>query len=395
MHFSSTIYRSPPNAARPIDDPLMPLFQNFASMVQGIIGPAGEPPNAGSDGNSRGGTPAPGGMPGWPGRPEAGNSASTSTQGGDADAQVFGGTGGYTLSGRLRPRDANGPQPPMAPVDNLHGFVTIGHHHTHGPPVLLPPDRFLSQVFQHLAPVGPGNVDADRGEGLHPGGMPLAGPFAILARLLNPANAASGDAVYSQEALDRVISQLMEQHSGGNAPGPASAAAIQALPKRKVIESMLGDNGQAECSICMDNVEIGFEVTVLPCTHWFHEDCVGAWLKEHDTCPHCRQGIMPKEGRGDTARSPGQEPRHSQMPSTPGTEGSRQNPMRIPESPSGGYFLGDDRNTRREYGWPDPVRPDAGHRRNSARDNRGASDGSSGGGGITGWVRNRFGGGGG
>lgn len=225
-----------------------------------------------------------------------------------------------------------------------------------------------------------------------PGG-PLGGPFAMLARMLNPANAASGDAVYTQEALDRVISQLMEQHAGGNAPGPATATAIEALPRRKVDESMLGDNGQAECSICMDHVEVGAEVTFLPCKHWFHGDCVGAWLREHDTCPHCRQGIMPKDGPGDIPRSANQEP--SQMPLSPGREGSRRNPFVVPESPgSGAYFhyQRGDNSSRRDYGRSEPAQPESGSRRSSPRDGRGAGDGNGGGGGITGWVRNRFGG---
>ena len=148
-----------------------------------------------------------------------------------------------------------------------------------------------------------------------PGGLPPNFPFhSIFAQLLNPANAANGDAVYTEEALDRVISQFMDQANGSTAPGPASAEAIQGLPKKEVDKSMMGSDGKAECSVCMDSVEIGDEVTVLPCSHWFHGDCVGAWLKEHDTCPHCRQGIMPKEtggGQTNAPRGPGQPAQNS------------------------------------------------------------------------------------
>jgi E3 ubiquitin-protein ligase RNF115/126 len=109
--------------------------------------------------------------------------------------------------------------------------------------------------------------------------------------MFNSAHATVGDAVFTQEALDRVISQLMEQYAGGNASGPASPAAINALPKKKVDKTMLGNEGKAKCSICMDSVELRSEVTELPCKHWFRGHCVSAWLREHDTCPHCRQGI--------------------------------------------------------------------------------------------------------
>jgi E3 ubiquitin-protein ligase RNF115/126 len=146
-----------------------------------------------------------------------------------------------------------------------------------------------------------------------PGGPPPGNPLGLLAQILNPANARSGDAVFTNEALDRVITQLMEQHGGSTAPGPASEAAIAALPKIKVTKEHLGENGLAECSICMESVEVGGEVTELPCKHWFHGDCVGPWLHEHDTCPQCRRGITPKDGDTDRPRATGQAPRFWQM----------------------------------------------------------------------------------
>lgn len=120
--------------------------------------------------------------------------------------------------------------------------------------------------------------------------------FDFIPMLLDPRNAQHGDHVYSQEALDRIMSQLMDQNAN-NGPPPASQELINQLPKKKVDEEMLGNEGLAECSICMDNVEIGMEVTVLPCTHWFHFECIESWLKEHDTCPHCRKPITPEDQR--------------------------------------------------------------------------------------------------
>lgn len=112
-----------------------------------------------------------------------------------------------------------------------------------------------------------------------------------------------GDFVYSQEGLDRIISQLMEQTATSNAPGPASQNDIESLPRKKVTEDMLGPEHTAECSICMDEVHIGEEVTELPCKHWFHHPCISAWLHEHDTCPHCRKGIT-KRQEGEPNQTP-------------------------------------------------------------------------------------------
>jgi E3 ubiquitin-protein ligase RNF115/126 len=144
------------------------------------------------------------------------------------------------------------------------------------------------------------------------------------------ANGQMGDFVYSQEGLDRIVTQLMEQTASSNAPGPASQADIDNLPRRVVDEKMLGAEHRAECSICMDEVIIGEEVTVLPCNHWFHHPCIGAWLKEHDTCPHCRKGISQHQSGGANSTTP-----NTQTSSGAQTSGSRQMPGAFDASGTG------------------------------------------------------------
>lgn len=101
----------------------------------------------------------------------------------------------------------------------------------------------------------------------------------------------NGDAVYSQEELDRVLSQLIDNAQQGTGPPPAPETAINSLPITRMTKDMMGGDGKAECSICIDPVELDTEVTVLPCNHWFHFDCIKAWLGQHNTCPHCRRSI--------------------------------------------------------------------------------------------------------
>jgi E3 ubiquitin-protein ligase RNF115/126 len=62
----------------------------------------------------------------------------------------------------------------------------------------------------------------------------------------------------------------------------------------------MGDSPKVECTICIDEMHLGDEVTVLPCKHWFHGECVILWLKEHNTCPICR---TPIEKRGENTES--------------------------------------------------------------------------------------------
>ena len=117
-----------------------------------------------------------------------------------------------------------------------------------------------------------------------------------------------GDAVYSQEALDRIITELMEANPQSNAAPPASEEALTKLDRRTVDAQMLGPEGKTECSICIDEVKVGDKAVFLPCKHWFHEDCVVLWLKEHNTCPVCRTPIEKDARRDRSSGGPAQNP---------------------------------------------------------------------------------------
>ncbi|KAK4456683.1 hypothetical protein QBC42DRAFT_190428 [Cladorrhinum samala] len=117
---------------------------------------------------------------------------------------------------------------------------------------------------------------------------------ALLTMLFNPASAIMGDAVYSQEAFDRVMTMLRNQTPVGGAP-PASQAAIDKLPVKELTEDMLGSDGTCKCVVCVEDMVKGEKATVLPCNHFFHGECVTPWLKEHNTCPVCRHSVETEE----------------------------------------------------------------------------------------------------
>lgn len=155
-------------------------------------------------------------------------------------------------------------------------------------------------LFGNIPSPGAEDPGGGPGQGGGPRGPPLgfaAGLQEFIATLLNPQAAVHGDAVYTQEALDRIITTLMEANPQSNAAPPATQAAIEKLPKKILDEQMVGPEGKAECTICIDEMYKGEEATVLPCKHWFHGECVTLWLKEHNTCPICR---MPIEGNNQT-----------------------------------------------------------------------------------------------
>ena len=50
-----------------------------------------------------------------------------------------------------------------------------------------------------------------------------------------------------------------------------------------------GNETSKECNICMDNYKKEEDITILPCEHIFHKNCIKDWLcKEKVTCPVCR-----------------------------------------------------------------------------------------------------------
>ncbi|KAI1163275.1 hypothetical protein F5B18DRAFT_323998 [Nemania serpens] len=209
-----------------------------------------------------------------------------------------GGMSSFTITtgpSTRRPRASPGPESPFGaddPFQRIFGEILA----------LGPPSRRDDPLPRDPSP---GNDGGGGGGGRRP--MDFATALnQLLASLVNP-HAVHGDAVYTQEALDRIITNLMEANPQSNAPAPATENAIASLPKRKLDEEMLGPERKGECTICIDEVVVEDEVVVLPCKHWFHEECASLWLKQHNSCPVCRaaiDGAAAGKPRDETINSP-------------------------------------------------------------------------------------------
>ncbi|KAL9553055.1 hypothetical protein PS6_004153 [Mucor atramentarius] len=104
------------------------------------------------------------------------------------------------------------------------------------------------------------------------------------------------DYVFSQTALDNIITQLMEQN-GGHAPPPAPEQVIESLQKRPLTDKEKSQ--ETDCAVCKDQFESHELVIELPCEHIFHDECIKPWLKLNSTCPVCRHSVLPDQQEQD------------------------------------------------------------------------------------------------
>ncbi|KAG6817908.1 hypothetical protein H0H87_012376 [Tephrocybe sp. NHM501043] len=106
-----------------------------------------------------------------------------------------------------------------------------------------------------------------------------------------------GDYVFNQEALDQIITQLMNE-SNAHRPVPATEEIVANLPReRLVLKSPMLDK---DCAVCKEQFQLETDdpaeqtVITLPCKHPFHEPCILPWLKSSGTCPVCRYALVPQ-----------------------------------------------------------------------------------------------------
>jgi len=51
-------------------------------------------------------------------------------------------------------------------------------------------------------------------------------------------------------------------------------------------------DNQLECSVCLKPYHFNKHAKQLGCGHLYHKHCIKRWLKDHDTCPLCRQSVV-------------------------------------------------------------------------------------------------------
>merc|ERR1719197_992195 len=92
-----------------------------------------------------------------------------------------------------------------------------------------------------------------------------------------------------------------------NGASPEVIAKIETVPYKSELfvqgdEEAKGDKAPDECCICMEKFSEKGVIKRTGCQHYFHEECLGKWLKTQVTCPLCRNDLE-KEVLGDAAPS--------------------------------------------------------------------------------------------
>lgn len=98
--------------------------------------------------------------------------------------------------------------------------------------------------------------------------------------------------------LDLLLQHLAENDPNRYGTPPAQKEAVEALPTVKV-------DGNLQCSVCLEDFEVGAEAKEMPCKHRFHSDCIFPWLELHSSCPVCRHQLPCDESKLENVSSRG------------------------------------------------------------------------------------------
>jgi len=86
---------------------------------------------------------------------------------------------------------------------------------------------------------------------------------------------------------------------------PGCETAVHKLPKVDPDDKELVDveDGESKsCIICLEELSAKKKSSAIvrtPCSHFFHEDCLATWCKNHMDCPICREQV----GEADSSPS--------------------------------------------------------------------------------------------
>ncbi|CAN0398548.1 unnamed protein product, partial [Laminaria digitata] len=105
-------------------------------------------------------------------------------------------------------------------------------------------------------------------------------------------------ALQFQDIDENDFETLLALDEAGGAEGGCCAGG-RGLTERAVEEVLesaraAGQRLTESCAICMSDFELDEEISILPCRHVFHGECIRKWLVLRNRCPTDMQPVVPE-----------------------------------------------------------------------------------------------------
>eukprot|EP00931_Biecheleriopsis_adriatica_P121058 TRINITY_DN96138_c0_g1_i1.p1 TRINITY_DN96138_c0_g1~~TRINITY_DN96138_c0_g1_i1.p1 ORF type:complete len:276 (-),score=53.92 TRINITY_DN96138_c0_g1_i1:63-890(-) len=79
---------------------------------------------------------------------------------------------------------------------------------------------------------------------------------------------------------------------GCGAVRQSSGGTIESLDDCTILARASQAQSGAECSCCLEEIQVGEAIRVLPCFHTLHDQCAAQWLLQQPVCPVCRCDLV-------------------------------------------------------------------------------------------------------
>ncbi|KAF6171680.1 hypothetical protein GIB67_007201 [Kingdonia uniflora] len=86
---------------------------------------------------------------------------------------------------------------------------------------------------------------------------------------------------------EMLFGQFTENEQSQRGSPPTARSFVEKLPSFCLTQEDV-DSKNALCAVCKDDISVEEEAKLLPCSHYYHGDCILPWLNIRNTCPVCR-----------------------------------------------------------------------------------------------------------
>ena len=111
----------------------------------------------------------------------------------------------------------------------------------------------------------------------------------IVNQLFRSANNSSNIENNGSSMLNNIISIIQNTLDNEQEEFQDVVVTVDDNDLEKLSKTIVTNNMDIDCSICLSNLQINEEIIELNCTHKFHSECILTYLKEYNyKCPVCR-----------------------------------------------------------------------------------------------------------